>query len=701
MRYLLIFMLAAGNSGISFSQGHDLYQRLIKAPDDPVCWESWRDNLVNIRNRIKKEINYNDSLYDKPAFQWASDCYNIYFLMLFDRSFYDPLTNTFKVRTFIKELEERFGMIDGIVLWHAYPRIGIDPRNQFDHYREFPGGLDELRTIVDIFHDLDIKVFIDYNPWDTGTGREDKEDIDVLADIIQKTGADGIFLDTLTDGSKNFRNKLDRVRPGVVLESELALPTERIYDHHMSWAQWFDDSDVPGILWDKWIEPRHMMHMIKRWNHNHSSELQTAWMNGSGMLIWENVFGTLMPWNDRDRFWLRMMTPIQHRFTDIFKGNGWYPLYPCLKNGVYANKWGNDSLRLWTIVNRNKEWIKGPAIKIGIRENEILFDLMRGVSLKSSGGDSATVSLSLPPLGLGAVLAIRKNAANRNFFEFLKAQSEIFRNPEFSIETPEIRETAIHNRQNFAVLTQAPADMALIEGIPDNMTISYMQRECGFYSYDHYIPPPDAMHKILSFNKKIIPHAYAIDKTPVTNREYARFLKESGYIPDDTSNFLKHWHGKKPPVSLLDQPVVYVDLDDARAYAGWAGKKLPTEEEWQFAASGKAGYAYPWGNKPDPARCNCGELNRTTNVTKYENGRSSFGCYDMCGNVWELTDSERTDGRTDYCILKGGSWFKASGSKWYFQGGDQLVAMSAKYILFYPGLDRSPSIGFRCVVDIR
>jgi hypothetical protein len=88
-------------------------------------------------------MNYDDSLYRDPAFRWAAQCYNIYFLMLFDNEFDDPQSGKFGVEKFIETKQKEFGRIDGVVLWHAYPRIGVDPKNQFDHYRDFPGGLED------------------------------------------------------------------------------------------------------------------------------------------------------------------------------------------------------------------------------------------------------------------------------------------------------------------------------------------------------------------------------------------------------------------------------------------------------------------------------------------------------------------------------------------------------------------------------
>jgi len=113
-------------------------------------------------------------------------------------------------------------------------------------------------------------------PWDTGTRREGKNDLDALVEIILAIEADGIFLDTTAHGAAEFRAKLDAERPGVVLESEGALPLERVNDHHLSWAQGFTDSEAPGILRNKWFERRHLQHQVKRWDRTGVSGRQRA-----------------------------------------------------------------------------------------------------------------------------------------------------------------------------------------------------------------------------------------------------------------------------------------------------------------------------------------------------------------------------------------------------------------------------------------
>ena len=105
------------------------------------------------------------------------------------------------MNSFLEHGKREFGGYDALILWHAYPRIGFDDRNQFDFYRQMPGGLPRVRQLVDECHARGVRVYIDYNPWDTGTRREDRSDIDVLVEMVRALDADAIFLDTLSNAA--------------------------------------------------------------------------------------------------------------------------------------------------------------------------------------------------------------------------------------------------------------------------------------------------------------------------------------------------------------------------------------------------------------------------------------------------------------------------------------------------------------------
>jgi serine/threonine-protein kinase len=179
---------------------------------------------------------------------------------------------------------------------------------------------------------------------------------------------------------------------------------------------------------------------------------------------------------------------------------------------------------------------------------------------------------------------------------------------------------------------------------------------------------------------------YWIDRVPVTNAQYQRYFDslteaERRLREPDT------WSGGTFPDGKADHPVTGISSEDALAFAAWAGKRLPTEQEWEMAARGLDGRTYPWGEGLDPQRCNVSEsgIADTTPVDRYPSGASPFGCLDMAGNVWEWCDSWYQEGV--YRILRGGS---------HDESGERAICAHRKS--FMPDL-RNYDIGFRCAKD--
>ncbi len=194
---------------------------------------------------------------------------------------------------------------------------------------------------------------------------------------------------------------------------------------------------------------------------------------------------------------------------------------------------------------------------------------------------------------------------------------------------------------------------------------------------------------------------FYLDRYDVTNAEYKRFLDATHYRPKDDHNFLRDWQDGAPKAGWENKPVTWVSLEDAREYAQWAGKRLPHEWEWQYAAQGTDGRLYPWGNTwnpkavPEPNQSR--ELLPPADGDAHLLGASPFGVMDLVGNVWQWTDEYR-DEHTRAAALRGGSSYQPQTSIWYFPQAYRLD-QHGKYLLMAPSKDRSGMLGFRCAVD--
>jgi formylglycine-generating enzyme required for sulfatase activity len=176
--------------------------------------------------------------------------------------------------------------------------------------------------------------------------------------------------------------------------------------------------------------------------------------------------------------------------------------------------------------------------------------------------------------------------------------------------------------------------------------------------------------------------AFYIDKYPVTNAEYAKFVEATGHPPPP------HWEetGGACPGDMPNHPVVFVNWFDAQDYAIWAGKRLLTEAEWEKGARGTDGRVYPWGDEFDKIMCNASEagIGGTTPVRKYSPyGDSPYKVCDIAGNVWEWTATDWAPGSSSK-VQRGGS-FVNRGS----------YARCAYRYLGVPE-PRTPNVGFRC-----
>jgi formylglycine-generating enzyme required for sulfatase activity len=251
-----------------------------------------------------------------------------------------------------------------------------------------------------------------------------------------------------------------------------------------------------------------------------------------------------------------------------------------------------------------------------------------------------------------------------------------------------------------APAAEAPAGMVKIPGGTFDFRVSGTEIEGGGnVGVDVQYPWEDSPRRFHEHTMEI--KTFFIDKFPVTNAQFKQFLDAAHYAPRDAINFLRDWKNGGFPQGWDNRPVTWVSLEDARAYAHWADKRLPHEWEWQIAAQGTDSRAFPWGNYWQPENVPTPATGRAMPgpdpVDAHSAGASPYGVMDLVGNVWQWTD-EFDDEHTRAAILRGGEYYQPQGSIWYFPQAWRNDEHS-KLLLMAPGYDRSGGIGFRCVKD--
>ena len=680
----------------------------------PAEYSAWLDDVRHWRNERRIRIGLDPAEYARPALQWTQSSFIQPQMMVHDRYFYDPLTRRYTVDKYLNDLESRYGGIDSVLIWHTYPNIGIDSRNQYDMFDDLPGGVTEVKQMVEDFHRHGVRVLLPVMVWDQGTRAESVPDWIAISRNLASVDADGINGDTLDGMPRAFRIASDKLNHPLALEPEGGLGAdEMIAYNNMTWGYWKYDF-IPPISRYKWLETKHMVNICDRWAHSHLDDLQEAFFNGIGFESWENIWGIWNQLTPRDAEALRRISAIDRAYSELLVSPGWEPHTPTRLYGVFASKWPGNGRILWTVVNRNSYPVRGGQLLLPALQGMRYFDLWHGREIAPIvEGNQVMLPFDLEANGYGAVL--QTSVLNHQDNELMAKMGGYASKPlsSFSNEWKSLPQTLVAITPTAPAASQ-PEGMVRIPASDFTFRVNGIEIEgMDDEGVDVQYPWEPSARRYHEHRMHI--QSFWIDKYPVTNAEFKKFVDAAHYQPADRHNFLRDWKHGMYPDGWDKKPVTWVSLEDARAYAKWAGKRLPNEWEWQYAAQGTDGRKYPWGNCDLPFRgatgCLAGSANVSpvpapdtgrviqppSDVDAHPAGASPFGVFDLVGNVWQWTD-EYVDEHTRAAILRGGSHYQPQGARWYFPQAYEL-SEHGKYLLMAPSLDRSAAIGFRCVED--
>jgi formylglycine-generating enzyme len=440
--------------------------------------------------------------------------------MLWDNELIDHATGDWQVDCLLDRAERDFGGYDLVVLWSNYPNSGVDGRHQLAYYDELPGGRAALKDAVARFHARGVRVLLDHKPWVKAAVPGFPTIEDAFIDIVRECDFDGLFLDCSAGPEESFRARMtERAGPDKIFISEApAVPVAEGFSHIGCWQQMTDDSAAPGVYRNRLLDRTQIICESRRYFHDPIKEIQRAWMNGGGLVIWENVFGYWADYSPRCRSWMRLLFPAQRRFADHFIHGQWEPLVPGTRkiNGCFVSRWTHAGSTLWTAVNRRGHTIqKGlfslPAPAAPARYVDVISGCDYDVIEIKDG--HVTLGGWFERDGLAGILEIPASApADSDLESFLRGQRSRFSTADWTAIPwhGEHRLTPLPHNPIPSSITSEVRDKSISVGmirIPDwdgMMETRYRMRECGYIAGE-----PDSLHVYDAFEKTCVRRRHA------------------------------------------------------------------------------------------------------------------------------------------------------------------------------------------------
>ncbi len=319
-----------------------LHVRLSDSPTmaaDVRLWplsDGWRECFSRFRAEIRARVPQTQYLRDD--LRWMRDIRLTHFSYAFGREFFDYASGKPDIDALL-DAGRAFGGYDAVLLWHEYPRLGLDARTQWDFYDDYPGGRTALRALVDRAHERNVRVFLPFKPWDRSPVENDTQTTARIAALIAELDIDGVFFDTMNTVPESFRAAIDAAKPGVVFITESEPHEYRALEMiTSSWNQYRTEISMPESNLMRFLFPRHTRGGISRWHVGAQKDIvvERALFNGEGMIIWQDVFGAWLPYSETQKAEIRAVKRLLAEHAAILNAEDCVPLLTTASPNVYA-----------------------------------------------------------------------------------------------------------------------------------------------------------------------------------------------------------------------------------------------------------------------------------------------------------------------------------------------------------------------------
>jgi len=343
--------------------------------------------------------NFDNSLFEREDLAWIRKSYAINLMMAWDKDFYNPRYGIYFLSKTLDKAQSLLGGWDVVGIWPTWPALGLDQRNQWDMFRDLPGGAAAFSRITTEAQQRGTSIFLCYNPWDAGPRPQNESTTDStfashmsgMTDMLQATGANGVVLDTRGSSSAEIQAAGDKAKAGVIMYSEgMAIP-----------------KDMPGIIsgrvhnalvyppllnLNKFIKPDFAIFRVAELAYEPIlREYNLSLFNGHGVEI--NQFQPGRPeWVDEQYRHLGNVVQVLRNNSNVFNYGKYTPLVPTLTDSVYVNKWEGREKTLYTIYNARPGGFNGQLFALPLTPDRHAVNLWTHEPIEVNQGN-ALVSL--------------------------------------------------------------------------------------------------------------------------------------------------------------------------------------------------------------------------------------------------------------------------------------------------------------------
>ena len=325
----------------------------------------WSEAFDRWRERIREQMDLSE--YDRMDLKWYKKVVYQHFTFAYSKEIFNYETMEFEPERLIEESKE-LGGIDSILLWYQYPRLGVDEQKQWDFNENIPGGKKGMKQFCERAQAKGVKVFLPYKPWDIRFDESPESIVEHMVSVIDETGIDGIWFDTMDSVPENFRERIDALRPGILFCTEVhPANTKCIESITGSWDQHMNNDDMPEAFILRYMFPENNAPATNRWAVGRSKDnlISRCIFNGTGIAVWQGIFGAWLPFSPAHKKKLKHWKEILLAHIDTYFGKKPIPLVPVMQENLYANRFISDDGAeiIYSVYNAGDESISGELVE--------------------------------------------------------------------------------------------------------------------------------------------------------------------------------------------------------------------------------------------------------------------------------------------------------------------------------------------------